>query len=200
MLSLNLLRVRTRRGQIEPIYAGVNKENLDFARELVTLFKAYVGKRKGGLLEEVAAYETGELDYRLVRGLSQILQRQCLFQVKAVVNPVHARKMMFEEASRRNVTTRKAREHVLEALADQLNVTTAQLEKSFYGDLDEELVLASFSPISGVELLKRYNLALTQALLFRSTFMEIKVTDYWKEILREVKFLGLMYSAESRDN
>ncbi|UCB60973.1 MAG: DUF790 family protein, partial [Candidatus Bathyarchaeota archaeon] len=42
-------------------------------------------------------------------------------------------------------------------------------------------------------------LALTQALLFRSTFMEIKVTDYWKEILREVKFLGLMYSAESRD-
>jgi len=199
LLPLNLLRVHTRKGQIRPIYAEANKENLDFAGELVTLFKAYVGKRKGDLLEEVSAYEARKHDYRLVRGLSQILQRQCIFQVKAPINPVHARKMIFEEANRRNVATKEERKHVLKALADQLNVTTAQLEESFYGDLDEQLILASFSPISGVELLKRYNLALTQTLLFRSTFMEIKVTDYWKEILREIKLLGLMYSAESRD-
>jgi hypothetical protein len=40
-------------------------------------------------------------------------------------------------------------------------------------------------------------LALTQTLLFKSTFMEVKVSEHWKEIFREIKFHGLMYSAET---
>jgi predicted nuclease of restriction endonuclease-like RecB superfamily len=81
-------------------------------------------------------------------------------------------------------------------VAKQLNVTDEQLEKSFQADLESELVLKEFNPISPSELLKRYNLALTQTLLFRSTFMEVKVSEHWKEVFRQVKFHGLMYSAE----
>jgi predicted nuclease of restriction endonuclease-like RecB superfamily len=199
LLPLNLLRVRTKKGQITPIYTDMNKENIDFARVLITLFKTHPGKRKGELIENVSAYEPRGYDYRLVRGLSQILQRQCTFKIEAPINPVLARKMIFEEANRRNVTTEIIRAQIFIDVANQLNVTTTQLEKAIYADLDEELILADFNLINEVELLKRYNLALTQTLLFRSTFLEIKVSDYWKEILREVKFRGLMYSAESKE-
>jgi hypothetical protein len=171
---------------------------LKLAKELVELFTASVHGRKGDLLEGVAAYEEGPPDYRLVRGLSHVLQRQCEFHVEAPLDPVLVRKKIFEAASPCNVTTENEREAVFAAVADQLNVTAAQLERALYADLDEELVLARFRPISGDELLRRYNLALTQTLLFRSTFLEVRATDGWKDILRQVKFLGLMYTAENR--
>jgi predicted nuclease of restriction endonuclease-like RecB superfamily len=199
MLPLNLLRVRTRKGQIIPVYADVNAENLEFARELVSLFTGHVHRRKGNLLEKVAAYEGGMHDYRLVRGLSHVLQRQCEFHVEAPLDPMRVRKRVFAEASRRNVTTDRKRAEVLASVADQLNVTADQLETSLHADLGEELVLERFSPLSEAALLRRYNLALTQTLLFRSTFLEIKVEDGWKDILRQIKFLGMMYSAENRD-
>jgi predicted nuclease of restriction endonuclease-like RecB superfamily len=200
VLPLSLLRVRTRKGEIRPIYATVDQENREFARTLVRLFEAHVGQRKGSLLEKVAAHEAGGRDYRLVRGLALILQRQCSFQVEAPVDPVAARRLVFEAASRQDVTTAEAREHVLQSTADQLHITPAQLEASLYADLDEELVMTQFRPLSDVELLKRYNLALTQTVLFRATFLEVRVTDHGQEILRDVKLLGLMYAAESRDS
>lgn len=200
MLPLDLLRVRTRKGQIKPVYADINKENLELATKLLELFRTHVGKRKGDLLNRVSTYEMTGFDYRFVRGLSALLQRLCIFQVDATVDPPLARRLIFEEANQRGlITTGEMRKRVLSDVARQLKVTEEQLGKSFYADLEDELVLKEFTPISAVELLKRYNLSLTQTLLFRSTFMEVKVSDYWKEVLREVKFRGLMYSAETRN-
>ncbi len=199
MLPLNLLRARTRKGQIKPVYANLNEDNLAFAKELIKLFQSQIGARKGDMLEKVSAYEMGGWDYRFVRGLSLILQRRCTFHAETPVEPALIRKPIFEEASRRNVTESTEREQVLKEVADQLDLTIAQAKDYFYADLEEELIVAGFNPISETELLKRYNLALTQTLLFRSTFLEVKVSDGWKEILREIKFRGLMYQAESND-
>ena len=200
MLPFNLLRVQTRKGQIRPVYADISKENLDFATELSKLFRDHIEKRKGALLDEVSKYETAGFDYRFVRGLSLILQRLCTFQVEAAIDPPVTRRLIFEEASRKGfVATDERRRQVLQSVARQLNVEEEQLEESFYADLDDELVLKECNPVDGAELLKRYNLSLTQTLLFRSTFIEIKVSDHWKEILREIKYRGLMYSAETRN-
>lgn len=200
LLPLDLLRVRTRKGQIKPVYADIDAKNLELATKLLELFRNYVGKRKGELLERVSAYEMAGFDYRFVRGLSVLLQRLCIFQVEAAVDPPLVRRLLFKEASRRGlVATIEMRKQVLEDVAQRLNVTTEQLEKSFYADLEDELVLKEFTPITEAELLKRYNLSLTQTLMFRLTFMEVKVSDYWKEVLRAIKFRGLMYSAETKD-
>jgi predicted nuclease of restriction endonuclease-like RecB superfamily len=182
------------------VYADINGENLGLTTSLLELFQASVGKRKGDLMDKVSSYELAGFDYRLVRGLSLILERLCVFQAEAVVDPVLARRLIFEEASRRGlVATEETRNQVFHAVAEQINVTDEQLEKSFQADLESELILKEFTPVSPSELLKRYNLSLTQTMLFRSTFMEVKVSEYWKEVLREVKFHGLMYSAETSD-
>ncbi|NIS83234.1 MAG: DUF790 family protein, partial [Anaerolineales bacterium] len=200
MLPLELLRARTRKGRIEPVYADINPENLKFADTLLELFRRHVEKRKKELQARVAAYETAGSDYRLVRGLSVLLQRLCSFQVEAAVDPSLARRCVFEEASRRGlVVTKKQRQQIVQAVATRLNVTAEQLDQSLYADLDDELALKAFTPISAPDLLKCYNLSLTQTLLFRVTFLEVTVSDHWKEVLRAIKFRGLMYAAETRD-
>jgi predicted nuclease of restriction endonuclease-like RecB superfamily len=201
LLPLELLRVRTKMGQIRPVYADLTRENLDLATALLNLFQANLEKRKGDLLDRVSNHEMAGFDYRLVRGLSLILERLCIFQVEAVVDPATARRVIFEEANKKGpVVTNEMRNHVLHAAAKQLNVTYEELEKSFQADLESELILKEFTPISPSELLKRYNLSLTQTLLFRSTFIDIRVSDHWKEVLRDIKFHGLMYSAETSDH
>ncbi len=200
MLPLDLLRVHTRRGQIQPWYAEINSKNLGMASKLLELFQSHIGERKGTLLDRVYTYETVGFDYRFVRGLSVMLQRLCTFEVEATVDPPLARRLVFEQSSKSGLArTAEKRRRVLDVVARQLNVTEEQLEKSFYADLEEELILKEFTPINQGELLKRYNLSLTQTLMFRSTFMEIKVSDHWKEVLRGIKFRGLMYFAETRD-
>jgi len=200
LLPLDLLHIRISKGQIHPVYADVSNQNVELSRSLLELFQAGLGKRKGDLLAEVASYETKGFDYRLVRGLSTVLERLSNFQVRAPVDPLAARRAIFQESTRQGlVTTLKTREQTLCRVAQKLGVTTEELEQSFYADLDDELILTSFNPTNDVELLKQYNLSLTQTLCFRSTYLEIKVSDHWKEILRAVKFRGLMYSAETTD-
>ncbi len=200
MLPLDLLRTRTSKGRIIPVYADIIPKNLEVADRLLELFRTHVEKRKKEMLKRVAAYEMAGSDYKLVRGLSVLLQRLCSFQVEAAVDPYLTRRCLFEEASRRGVAlTRKRRQQIMQAVATRLNVTTEQLDQSLYADLDDELVLKAFTPISARDLLKRYNLSLTQTLLFRVTFLEVAVSDHWKEVLRAIKFRGLMYAAETRD-
>lgn len=198
MLPGSLLRVRSRKGRINPVYAEVNEKNLNLAAKLLHCFQKHYGKPKGMLMKNLSSYETAGFDYRFVRGLSLILQRLCTFQVESPVDPEQVRRLVFEEAGRGGVVaTDESRRQVLRKVAKQLNVTLKQLEGSLYADLEEELVLTGFSPIGAAELLKRYNLSLTQTLLFRSTLMQVTVSEYWKDILRDIKFRRLMYSAET---
>jgi len=200
MLPLELLRVRTRKGFVTPLYAEINEANLALAKELLELFNRYTGKRKGDLQNQVSTYEDSGFDHRFVRGLAAILQRRCTFQIQAAVNPLVVRRLIFEAASHREVVCNiEDRNAVMKNVAQQLNASTQELERSFYADLEDEQVLEQFTPVSAPELLKLYNFALTQTLLFRSTFIEIKLSSHWKEVLREVKFKGLMYSAETRN-
>jgi predicted nuclease of restriction endonuclease-like RecB superfamily len=192
--------VRTRKGVINPVYAEINKESIGLAHSLLKLFHTHIGKRKGEIAHKALAFEATRFDYRLVRGLLLILQRRSNFQVRAAVDPILARRTIFERASKEGfVSTSRMRMQVLHEAAVQLGVSNGQLEDAFYADLDDQLVLTKFTPISPGNLLKQYNLSLTQTLFFKSTFMEVKVSDHWKEVLRAVKFRGLMYSAETHD-
>ena len=199
LLPLDLLVVRTRKGFIQPVYAEINRENLEFATKLIELYHANIGRKKKELMAQVSPFEMKRFDYRFVRGLSTILQRLSVFQMDAAVNPLLVRRMLFEEASQRGfVASDETRSRILSNVAHQLGVSEEQLEKTFTADLDDELVLREFQTVNPSKLLKMYNLSLTQTLLLRSTYMEFRVSDHWKEILRSIKFRGLMYSAETR--
>jgi predicted nuclease of restriction endonuclease-like RecB superfamily len=197
LLPLDLLVVRTREGSIHPVFADISGDYLDLASRLIRLFKDSVGMKKGELLEQISTLEMENFDYRLVRGLSMILQRLGTFEMEAAVDSLLVRRKLFEAASSGSlVYSEGARREIICKVADQLKISPELLEELIYADLDDELVLKEFRLVNSTELLRMYNLSLTQTLLLRSTYIEVEVSDGWKEIFRFLKFKGLMYSIE----
>jgi len=195
MLPGELLITRTKKGRIYPVFAEIDEEQLELAEEFIEVYSNFVDKKKSEIDEIVAEFEQG-LNFKLVRGLRTLLERRCSFKSKFAVEPVVARRAVFEAASSKKITSGKEREEVIETVANKLNISVDDLEHSLWADMESEVVLDDFAPLKPEELLKLYNLSLAQTLLFKSTGMSISFKGNYKEIFRAIKYLGLMYSPE----
>jgi predicted nuclease of restriction endonuclease-like RecB superfamily len=200
-LPSNLLITRRRRDKIIPVYAQLNRENLEIAKLLTQTYGDYLGKKKGELNESVNELEDLGHDYRYVRGLATILDRRCQLEPKATINPVKVRRHIFKTSHKKGFPTNsEARQTFLLQAARELEVTVEELEESLYGDLEDELVLKDFKPVDLETLVKQYNLSLTQTLLFYSTELSFTTIGNWQHIFRQIKWLGLIYTIRRSDS
>ena len=182
---------------IRPAFAYLSKSNLEITEALISIFQNHLGKKKESLLNEAKVYEELGFDYRFVRGLITLLERRCIFEVDSDVDPLFARRKVFELANRTgNVATTEKRIRVLKKAAGELGISLENLEKSLWSDLDSELLLKQFDPVDAEVLLKYYNLSLLQTLLFKAINLSFTIQSNWKNIFRRIKYLGLMYSIE----
>jgi predicted nuclease of restriction endonuclease-like RecB superfamily len=194
VLPSELLLVRRRKGRIWPGYAKLSDENLEVGKLLVEAYSRHVGEKKNVLKAFVGELEDMGYDYRFVRGLSVLLDRRSLFRCNVRVNPVDLRRRLYQATGKFGLpTTRERRSRTIASVASELQLTAETLEESFYADLDSELVLAEFDPPQ--ELLKAYNLSMTQTLLFNSTELNFTASGNWQRIFYAVKRLGLIYEA-----
>lgn len=193
MLTSDLLVTKIHKGKIEPVYAKPDKKNLEISSSLIDIFQKHVGKTYGILFEEIEGIE--EIDFRLVRGLSQILQRKCVIEMNADIEPSTARKMVFEDCNGA-ISDIKERDEVINRVAEKLSVKPDELEKVLWADMEENLLVKEFQTITPEDLLRQYNLSLTQTLLFKATGMEIQIEDNFQEVFWKIKQFGLMYSIE----
>src|SRR5215218_7076355 len=85
MLTLQLLRVRTRNGVIFPLFCTKDEE-IELAKKIIQEFEhVWKNKEKKAALEDrIAAIEESEVgsDYKLVRGFYALLERRCTFKSK----------------------------------------------------------------------------------------------------------------------
>ncbi len=195
MFQTSLLRVRVAKGKIFPLFVRPEGQDLELAQALIDTYSMMVGMKKGTLDSALKEIEEGR-DYKLVRGLSVLIERGCRFEVRSQLEPFKARSVVFRLASGRYLQ----REEVLSEAASTLGVTVQALEESLWSDLEENLLLAEFNPIDPVALVKNYNLSLAQTLLFRSYSLEFSVSDHWKDVFRAIKWLGLMYTVRGEPN
>ncbi len=193
MLTSDLLVVKTSKGKIEPVYALLDQDNLEIATSIIDVFQDHVGKTYGELAEELEGIE--EINFRLIRGLAQILERRCVIEADSAIDPLAARKAIFEE-SKGFVTDGVERRRILDEVARKLSIEPADLEKALWADNEGNLVVKDFQPIAPEDLLKQYNLSLAQTLLFRATSMEIEIEDNFQQVFRKIKQLGLIYSIQ----
>lgn len=210
MLPSQLLRVRTKKGEIFPLLiGGENKSgHLQLAKIIINEFEELAAKKekKKILYERISLVERNFDDYRLVRGLSTLLERRCQFSknihqqdnnCKNLSAPVEIRRLLWEESSRLGFAlTESRRNEILTAITSRTRISQTSIMQSIWSDLDENMTLESFDSIGAEELLRWYNLSLLQTLLFTCTRLEFSVSGgaYWKKILRKVKCLGLMYN------
>ncbi len=191
MLTSDLLVTKTYKGRIEPVYAPLDPENLEIAASVIAAFQEHVGRTYGELALELDGLE--EINYRLIRGMAQILERRCIIDKDSAIDPAAARRAVFEE-SRGFITSAEERKGVLDRVACKLSIESNDLEKALFADQEENLVIKEFQNITPENLLREYNLSLTQTLLFKAAGMEILADNKYQEVFRKIKQLGLMYS------
>jgi len=191
MLTSDLLVTKISKGKIEPIYALLDQDNLEIASSVIDVFQEHVGRTYGELIEELEGIE--EINYRLIRGLAQILERRCIIETDSAIDPIAARRTVFEE-SRGFITSEEERKTVLDKVARKLSIEADGLENALWADHEGNLVIKEFQTITPKNLLRDYNLSLAQTLLFRATGMEIQIEDNYQPVFRKIKQLGLIYS------
>jgi predicted nuclease of restriction endonuclease-like RecB superfamily len=209
MLPSQLLRAKIRRGEIFPLFcSGKNiADYLQLADIVIKEFEKSAAKKesKKMLNRRIFDLENYFDDYRLVRGLSTLLERRCQFESEgnllhegeeSKANPDRIRKILWEESSKCGFAlTYRRRDEIIHTVASKMKLTFSQIIQSVWSDLDENATLERFNSVRREELLGWYDLSLMQTLLFTCTKLEFCVRGglNWKRILRNVKRLGLMY-------
>jgi hypothetical protein len=145
MLTSDLLVTKISKGKIEPVYALLNQVNLEIANSIITIFQGHVGRTYGELIEELEGIE--EINYRLIRGLAQILERRCVIDTDSVIDPIAARRAVFEE-SRGFIASNEDRKKVLDKTARKISIEPDDLEKALWADHEGNLVVKEFQTIT----------------------------------------------------
>jgi predicted nuclease of restriction endonuclease-like RecB superfamily len=216
MLTLQLLRVRTRSGAIFPLFC-TKEEDIELAKKIIQeLEQTWKNKEKKAVLEDrISAIEESDAgsDYKLVRGLYALLERRCTFKSRdsnsdndgetsststiPIIDPPRIRKAVFEESSKRGFAlTELERMEIADSVASRLHLSSHDVVlKTMWSDLDDNLILDYFDAIDPEALVGWYNLSLMQTLLFNCTKLDFYISGglNWKRVLRTVKRLGLMY-------
>jgi uncharacterized protein len=216
MLTLQLLRVRTRNGAIFPLFC-TKEEDVELAKKIIQEFEqTWKNKEKKAVLEDrISAIEESDAgsDYKLVRGLYALLERRCTFKSRdsnsdndgetsststiPIIDPPRIRKAVFEESSKRGFAlTELERMEIADSVASRLHLSSHDVVlKTMWSDLDDNLILDYFDAIDPEALVGWYNLSLMQTLLFNCTKLDFYISGglNWKRVLRTVKRLGLMY-------
>ena len=191
MLPHDLLIVFKRKGKIKPRYL----KDTQIAEELIEIFKEYEGRKYKELQEKLEEFEE-IYNYKVVRGLSTLLGRRCEFESSSLLNGREIRKYLFEKGL---VLSSQERINALKEAGRHFNTSPEEIEEAMFSDLKEEQLIKKFYPISPQELIKRYNLSLTQTLLFDALELVFKISGNYQEVFRQIKYLGLMYEIEGNE-
>lgn len=189
MFSRDLLQTRKRRPYITPVY--IHPEETDLAEKIIGIYVQ--GKTKGEIDEETTLSET-HATFRVVRGLSELMRRRTVFESSYTVPPKVLREYVYEKGY---VTTEKERHVVLVEASREFGVPVEAIENSFWADREEYQIVTSVAEVTSRDLVKLYNLSLTQTLLFDAISLLFTTSGNFQEIFRMIKYLGLMYEVES---
>lgn len=185
MLPKELLEVKRVGGRIYPKFT--NDKNL--AEAIIRIFNMCVGKKAKIIQSNLRKIENAR-NYRMVRGLAKIMERECEFEKFTKLDPLVVRMFLFE---RGYVTSLKERRKIIREASEFFGVSEEEIESAMFADLEDELILKSVPEITPDELIRRYNLSLLQTALFNSLRLTFWISSNHKNVFRRVKWLGLMY-------
>jgi predicted nuclease of restriction endonuclease-like RecB superfamily len=208
MLTGKLVRVRHARNKLVPLYLDPRDKNwLGVAEQLLAAFREAPGRTRGELEAELADV-AGEGPRQLVhQGLAKLLEDRCEFEVASDVPPEKVREAAFRVAAAHHAAARADRpfdrDAVLAAVAAELKLLPEQVDQALFADLRDEQRILRFADCTSEQLLHRYNVALAQAVLLRSTGMEVRVWNEtparFRQLFRAVKFHRLICTIRPAD-
>lgn len=208
MLTGNLVRVRIAKGRVIPLYLDREaREWHEVAESLLLIFREGVGMTRGEIEAEIEEVIGGEAATLVHRGLAKVLEDRTGFEVVADVPPDQLREKVFRAAADQRRALRAAghrapfrREAVLEAVAKEVGIAPNEVAAALFADLKDENRMLAFDDTTAQRLIDRYNLALAQAVLLRSTLVTAEVRREkparYRQLFRHLKFHRLLYRVE----
>src|SRR3954470_3186312 len=185
MLTGNLVRVRTAKARVIPLY--LNRESADWvevAESLLLIFREGVGMTRGEIESEIDELIGEGIATLAHRGLAKVLEDRAEFEVVADVPPETVREKVFLAAAEQRRALKDAglrapfrREVVLEAVAKELGIEPDRVAAVLFADLKDENRLLRFDDLDAQRLIDRYNVALAQSVLLRSVLVTAEVRN-----------------------
>ncbi len=196
--ELILPRLKKRGSEVQPVWLATDYNYLQIAAELIQIVKAHVGLSRGELEVALRQYEGDSLDYRIIRGLSQVLLNRCTFSSDTQIDPVALRTALFDKGpviQKHDLLSIMTREQALTEVAVQLGLTVDVIEQTLFADLMEERILLGSNEIwTPIDLIARYNLEIARGLLYWAHAVDILTRDNYKELFKYIKLFKLMYT------
>lgn len=210
MLTGNLVRVKFARTKLVPLYLDARHGGwLGLAEQLLLGFRAGVGRTRGEIFEDLAEV-IGEGQPALVpRGLADLLEDRCEFEVNSDFPPDVIREAVFRAAAMHRAEAAAAkrpfdRAAIVHAVAAELGIAWEVVENGLFADLKDERRVVKFADCTPEFLLHRYNAALAQAILLKSSAMEVRIWGEtparFRQLFRAVKFHRLICTIHESTN
>lgn len=211
MLNGKMVRVRYARERILPCYLDVSNPNwLEVADRLIEVFRGQEGRRRGELEEEFRETFGDDPGQLVHQGLAKLLLDRCEFEVVSGHPPEQLRELVFTAAARQRQGPRSQgatagfeSAAVLQEVATPLALTSEAVAEGLFADLKSEQRLIAFKEVSAERLLQRYNVALAQAVLLRSTGIHVAVRgeppQRYRQLFRLIKFHRLVCEIQRID-
>ncbi|MFO8017613.1 MAG: DUF790 family protein [Promethearchaeia archaeon] len=194
MFPKSLLNVSRRKGNLYPKYLKFS-EYEGMVKNVLTLFQSCKGKKYGVLKREIKKLENQVSDYKIVRGLSTLLERKCTFSSPYDIESEKVRNFLFNHGI---VKTEEQRKKVLSKASKFFGMPPSNIEKAMFADLPKEQILTDYNLPAPISLLKSYNLSLTQTVLMNSLDLTILIDSNFQQIFRQINYLGLMYETDEK--
>ncbi len=189
MFAKNLLLFDCLKDNIKPKYLY----NSELVEKILSAFKKSVGKKYKDLHQKLKMLEAGRTDYKIIRSLVELLQRRCEFVSNTELNIIKVRRSLFEKGF---VIDKSERESIIAGIANDFGVSKTEIESAMFADLHKEQILKNINNLTAEELIKNYNLSITQTLLFNALEMTFTVGGNYQQIFRMINYLGLMYETD----
>ncbi|WP_020472219.1 DUF790 family protein [Zavarzinella formosa] len=198
MLTGKHVRVRMVRNRLIPQYLDVmDPVWQETATTLLELFRTFPGRSREEIEQELAEV-VGDLPSQLVQqGLAKLLEDRCEFEVDSEQDPASVREQVFLEAARQRTSGRPFdRQAILEAVGLHLSTTPELVDLAIFADLKAEQRVTKFADITPLQLIHRYNVALAQAALLRSSRVVVRIEGEsqarYRHLFRAIKFHRLI--------
>jgi len=187
-----LLLVNFRGSNVNPRYL----HDIDLAEQIITIFNECIGKRSKELKKELMKLESGRVDFKVIRGLAELVQRKCLFAPSTELDIIKIRRALFEKGF---VIDEEERDLIIGTIAMDFGVSKNDIENAMFADLPREQVIKQLNATTPGELIRKYNLSITQTLLFNATEMTFTIGANYQQIFRTINYLGLMYETDGKE-
>lgn len=201
MLPTSLVNVRHHRNRLAPQYLDSSNDSWrSLAEQILAIYRGRSDVTRGEIEDEVEEAVGNHPAQLVARGLAKLLEDRCEFEIVASHSPEELRDRVFLRAAEHRKAGHFDRTQILNEIAAEVGVAPETVEVGMFADLKSEQRLTGFEDISVTRLLERYNVALAQGVLLRSTGVTVEIRRETparlRQVFRAAKFHRLICEAD----